>query len=406
MTETATATRRRLRAGHVVQGKEILARATEQAARRGLSDLLIVDADAHHYETETWLEIARRIEDPVLRRMAIGGNAGNFAPSPVKANSLMPGGLPIDIDMSGRIPRYGTRGEEKSGTDAPRDVLLTWEAMDAMGIDTTILFPNNMPDLGLHPVVQVEVAVARAYALWMTEEILPASRSRIKTLIYLPFNDPQACVRLVEEFGDRPGVVGFLVGSIRHNAVHDNAYMPLYGELERRGLPLGFHGSWDPAFQTHLLNNMLAVHALGFPYHIMLNMTNWVINGMPERFPGLRTVWIEGGLAYIPFLMQRLDHEYLMRTSEAPLLRKRPSEYIREFFFTSQPLEVPTQSLDPLKSTFALINAETQLLYASDYPHWDFDLPSRIYDLPFLSEPAKRKILGENASNLFQLDRR
>jgi predicted TIM-barrel fold metal-dependent hydrolase len=278
--------------------------------------------------------------------------------------------------------------------------------MDAMGIDKTILFPNNMLDLGLHPVVLVEVAVARAYAIWMTEEILPASDSRIKTLLYLPFNDPDACLRIVEEFGDRQGVVGFVVGSIRHNGVHDNAYMLLYEELERRQMPLGFHGSWHPSVQTDLFNNMLSVHALGFPYHIMVNMTNWVVNGLPERFPGLRTIWIEGGLAYLPFVMQRLDHEYLMRTSEAPLLRKRPSDYIREFFFTSQPLEVPLHDLEPLKATFALINAETQLLYASDYPHWDFDLPSRIYDLPFLSNAAKRRILGQNAFDLFKLDRR
>ena len=47
------------------------------------------------------------------------------------------------------------------------------------------------------------------------------------------------------------------------------------------------------------------------------------------------------------------------------------------------------------------VNAETQLLYASDYPHWDMDLPSVIYDLPFLGEEAKRNILGGNAARLF-----
>ena len=51
-----------------------------------------------------------------------------------------------------------------------------------------------------------------------------------------------------------------------------------------------------------------------------------------------------------------------------------------------------------------MINAETQLLYSSDYPHWDMDLPSTIYDLPFLTEQAKRNILGGNARRVFNLE--
>jgi hypothetical protein len=51
-----------------------------------------------------------------------------------------------------------------------------------------------------------------------------------------------------------------------------------------------------------------------------------------------------------------------------------------------------------------MINAETQLLYSSDYPHWDMDLPSTIYDLPFLGTESKRNILGGNAQRLFNLE--
>jgi hypothetical protein len=43
-------------------------------------------------------------------------------------------------------------------------------------------------------------------------------------------------------------------------------------------------------------------------------------------------------------------------------------------------------------------------MYASDYPHWDMDLPSTIYDLPFLNEQAKRNILGGNAKRFFNLE--
>jgi hypothetical protein len=57
-----------------------------------------------------------------------------------------------------------------------------------------------------------------------------------------------------------------------------------------------------------------------------------------------------------------------------------------------------------LELTFEMINAKTQLLYSSDYPHWDMDLPSTIWDLPFLDEQAKRNILGGNAQRIFNID--
>src|SRR5262249_14443623 len=70
---------------------------------------------------------------------------------------------------------------------------------------------------------------------------------------------------------------------------------------------------------------------------------------------------------------------------------------------TSQPMEM-VNNRKALELTFEMINAETQLLYSSDYPHWDMDLPSTIFDLPFLSVEAKRNILGENARRLFNLE--
>ena len=71
-------------------------------------------------------------------------------------------------------------------------------------------------------------------------------------------------------------------------------------------------------------------------------------------------------------------------------------------FFTSQPLEKTNPNL--LRATLEAINADTQLLYASDWPHWDFDPPSAITTLPFLNEQAKRNILGLNAARIFNLE--
>jgi predicted TIM-barrel fold metal-dependent hydrolase len=143
------------------------------------------------------------------------------------------------------------------------------------------------------------------------------------------------------------------------------------------------------------------MHALSFSHYCLIHLTNWLFNGLPDRFPKLKLLWIEGGLAWIPYLMQRLDHEVLMRPSEAPGLKRKPSEYIREMYFTSQPLE--RSNMQILQATMDSINAETQLLFASDWPHWDFDPPSAITTLPFLSDQAKRNILGLNAAKLFNL---
>jgi uncharacterized protein len=178
--------------------------------------------------------------------------------------------------------------------------------------------------------------------------------------------------------------------------------MKVYRAMEERGLAIAFHSgpNWgEPVFRA--CNRFLSVHALGFSFYNILHCTNWVVNGMGERFPKLPVLWVEGGLAWIPFLMQRLDHEYMLRSSECPLLKKKPSDYMRDMYYSSQPMEV--QDMQALETTFRMINAETQLLYSSDYPHWDFDLPSTIYDLPFLSEKAKHNILGGTAARLFKL---
>jgi predicted TIM-barrel fold metal-dependent hydrolase len=89
-----------------------------------------------------------------------------------------------------------------------------------------------------------------------------------------------------------------------------------------------------------------------------------------------------------------------MRPSECPGLKKLPGEYITDMYYTSQPMEMPKDK-GMLEATFRMIKADSQLLYSSDYPHWDFDLPSTIYDHPFLSEEGKRNILGGNAVKLF-----
>ena len=378
--------------------RKILARARQQADERGYDDFPIVDVDAHHYENDSWAELTEYIDDPIVRQLS----EASIAKGSGRGTTLIPSQVG-NQDVGGRIQRYGLRHREQGDPGVHRDVSLVQKSMEMMGIDYTILFPTPMLNLGLHPQPEVEAAIAHGYARWMTERVLTED-PRIKTMLYLPFNTPEAAISLVKEFADAPGVIGFMVTSVRYKPVHDNAYIPLYTLLEEKGIPLAFHGAhnWYEKSMEQL-NRFISAHAIGFPLYNMIHLMNLIINGIPERFPGLKVLWMEGGLAWIPFMMQRLDSEYMMRTSEAPLLTKKPSDYMRDMYFSSQPIEIPTK-MEFMQTTFDMIDAENRLLYSSDYPHWDFDLPSVIYDLPFLDEAAKRKILGGNAIELFNLE--
>lgn len=376
-----------------------LTNARRQADARGLDDVLIVDADCHHYETDNLAPIIEFIDDPAFRQVA--KNTYRY-----KGPSAVLYDQPGFQDIGGRVTRYLERkgeGDRLGASGAAREAQQAYKWMDALSVDYACMFPTPMLLLGLHPQVEVEVLMARAYNKWMTEVLLP-SNPRLISMLYLPFNDPEATYRMVKENAGKKGVSGFMVVSTRYKPVHDNAYMKTYALLEELGLPLSFHASyhWNDQLISQC-NRFIAAHALGFTFFNAVHCANWIVNGLPERFPKLKVMWIESGLAWVPWLMQRLDNDYRMRTSEAPALKKLPSDYMREMFYTTQPMEMVNNS-EALELTFKMINADTQLLYASDYPHWDMDLPSVIWDLPFLSSESKRNILGRNAQRVFNIE--
>jgi predicted TIM-barrel fold metal-dependent hydrolase len=375
---------------------KLLAHAAKQVKDRNLDDVLIVDVDAHHYENENFGEILPFMENEVLKQLVMSGRAKGGR------GSVLPS-VPGFQDMGGRVTRYPLRSSEQTDPTRLRDAQIGERWMDAMGVDYSCLFPTGMLNVGLHPQKEMEFELCWAYNRWVTEVALPQTNGRMFTQLCLPFGDPEGTYRCVETFGHRPGVGGWMVTTVRPKMpVYDNAYMKTYRAIEERGQTLAFHSgpSWgDHTFQS--CNRFISAHALGFSWYNILHCTNWIVNGMNERFPKLPVIWIEAGLAWVPFVMQKLDHEFMLRPSECPLLKRKPSEYMREMYYSSQPMEI--QDMDALECTFRMIDAENSLLYASDYPHWDFDLPSTIWDLPFLTDKARHNILGGTAHKLFKL---
>ena len=231
--------------------RDILSHATIQA--EALEDYFLVDIDAHVTETQFWPEILDLIDNDVIRHMgqAVASRPGT---STALLNS-QPGTLYQHV--YGRIPHQVALAEAVDGTDCHHFTELAHRApvstssvisvmrqassasrcvppetspsittpsrgMDAMGLDYQVVFPTPMLLLGMHPQDDIEVAVGRAYDRWLVERILPEDE-RVKGLLYLPFNTPRACLDIIRDFGDAPGVIGFTVCATRNKPVHHDS---------------------------------------------------------------------------------------------------------------------------------------------------------------------------------------
>ena len=252
--------------------------ASQQARARNYQDFLIVDVDAHHYESESYKDVFSYIENPVIKMEAMdsmsrAGRSG-FLNSQVGYQSL-----------GGRMTRHKNRAHFKGRGGKHRDIDWTLDWMDAMGVDYSCMFPTPMLFLGLHPQVEIEVALCRAYNPGCASASWRRSRasSRCCTCRSTIRNGPTAPC---SDFGDKKGVVGFMVTSPRYKPVHDNAYMKTYALLEEMGKPISFHAaySWDDrALAT--TNRFISVHSLGFMWFNMIHMTNWVDQRHPRALP-------------------------------------------------------------------------------------------------------------------------
>ncbi|MDH2351673.1 amidohydrolase family protein [Bradyrhizobium sp. SSUT112] len=107
---------------------------------------------------------------------------------------------------------------------------------------------------------------------------------------------------------------------------------------------------------------------------IAAQLASLVIEGVPERFPILKFVFIEGGFGWIPSAVWRMDQHFERFRSEVSHLKRKPSEYVREhFWFTTQPIDEPDEARH-LRSLIEWVGVD-RLLFSSDYPHWERSYP-------------------------------
>ncbi len=108
---------------------------------------------------------------------------------------------------------------------------------------------------------------------------------------------------------------------------------------------------------------------------------------------------VEAGFAWVPSLAWRLDQHWARMRDEVPHLTRPPSEYIREhLWFTTQPMDEPERPND-LRDIIDWIGWD-RILFATDYPHWDFDNPLTAFKIRMSPEERRMVFGGECAARV------
>ena len=364
----------------------------EAATRRRetLADLFVLDADVHVHEDPGELaDYADPPWDVGLREIA-----------KVQERYLdLPGMSPR---AEYRVPFPGGSNRRQVATSAAE----MRQGLDALHVDQAVLFPDHLLSLAMVRDPAFATTLARAYNRWLHERWLTEERSLKGALVIAPQN-PQAGAEDIRRYGGLPEFAcAYLPASGLKILYGHEIYDPVYHAAAQAGLPVVIHSveAVYPAFpfQLEQFRTSLAVHALAHPLSMVANLVSMLETGVHVRFPGLKIGFTEAGTGWVPFIANRLDKEYIERRREVPLLQERPSRTMRRFFYGTQPIEEPERRADVV-ALFELFDGENQAMFASDWPHHDFDHPQHVFALPFSPE-ARRKIMGLNAARFFGIE--
>lgn len=307
-------------------------------------------------------------------------------------------GYPNGGDRGGRADAWPADGRPW-GSDLE---LLRAQHLDPYHVEYGILLGQEYRPIPTLPDVDYAAALARAYNDWVVEHWLDREE-RLRGCAIVPAQDPRLAAKEVERIGPHPGIVGVLVPNGARVPYGQRFYDPLHDACAALDLPLVLHtGSEGPGMngQESYYIEKRQNRAVGYMGHL----ASMVFEGLFERYPTLKVVFVEGGFVWLPAFLWRMDADWKMLRSETPWVTRPPSEYVFEHCrFTTQPMESP-EPPSRLLTVFEWARAERTLLFASDYPHFDFDSPEE--SLPPLPAELRRRVMAENAREVFKLPRR
>ncbi len=350
----------------------------------------IVDSDVHPTPKRGELDqfVPAQFRKLFAQRAAGAGDSIYYdAPDYHNAFAMRTDAFPDDGNFAGSDP----------------ELLFRQLIMEA-GSDIAILGPLN----GSAGQTEAEThALMVATNLWQDACWLDSEHNwhqRFRGSIAVAIEAQEESAREIETWAGHPYFSQVLINSEVRPAWGDPRYDPVWEAASRHDITVACHLGRGQHNELPMspVGFMTYNHDLMVSYSMLAanQVMSLIFDGVFDRFPNLKIVFIEHAFNWILPLMWRMDAMYAARGPENGLKRK-PSEYVKDhIWFTTQPLDYPEDKIE-LTNVLEWMEAEKLLLFSSDYPHWTFDDPRWV--AKHIPERMREKIMFQNAIDLFHL---
>jgi predicted TIM-barrel fold metal-dependent hydrolase len=428
-----------------VTALETANRSSDSVDESGLpADVKIIDCDAHITEpANLWISRApASMRDRIPIQRTIDGVTAWYLHDKLWAST---GGNTIS-----------TGGEKILGSHVvqPFDLVdvSAWSArervqlLDKMGIWAQILYPNGVGFASNH-IFAIEDEAERTLVLQLYNDFMVdvqnESEGRLLPQALLPVWDIDLTVKEMTRLIDK-GIRGFTLSDkpemIGLPELHEPYFDPMWDVFNESGTVANFHiGAGSRREEMEALRSgvgrqlqqfqpgkdglrpipnvaatswtlfgrqrTLAVHATQMYMSNVRIIVNLCMSNLFDRFPKLKIVSAESGIGWVPFILEALEYQYdemVTEADEVGLAKRRPTEYFRDhlyvmFWFEESAAKKLIDDIGP-----------NNVLVETDVPH-----PTCLYPTPRahfarvlggLSEETQRRVLQDNAAELYKVD--
>lgn len=307
-------------------------------------------------------------------------------------------GFRIEVDgfnpASGGIKKAGHHMHEREGS---WDLGARLADMDAELVEKSVVFPQkSMPILGMKD-KDLVFACCDVYNEWMAE-IQEKSGGRIVPVALLPaiyrVDAARDYIAKIKAWGLKAMQIPSFPTTVQFNRT---AMEPLWDAIEESGIPLSLHVRGITTTGAGALGADLTFSFQ--PFRRLL--ATFLFSGILERHEGMKIVFTEGGIGWVPGTLYDADKLYrIYQSGMTPQLSNPPSFYwYRQCYSTFMDDPAGIKLIDDMGAD--------HVLWSLDYPHPEGVLGESVALMrsyfETLGEEKAKLVVGGNAARIWNI---